>query len=140
MLRIGELSKETGVPSKTIRYYEEIGLLPPARRADNGYRVYEKADIERLTFIKSARALDFALDDIDEILAFKERNEPPCYYVMELMQRKIEQIEARIHELEALRVELKRLYQSGLQMPEDVEMKNCVCHLIEQKETGSNDN
>lgn len=88
MLQIGDLSEQTGVPAKTIRFYEEVGLLPPAMRAENGYRIYGEEDIERLQFVRRMRALDFALDDIAEILAFRERNEPPCRYVMALMHER----------------------------------------------------
>jgi len=52
MFQIGELSQHADVPEKTIRYYEEIGLLPPARRSANGYRLYDEADVERLRFIR----------------------------------------------------------------------------------------
>jgi DNA-binding transcriptional MerR regulator len=56
MFPISELSARTNVPAKTIRYYEAIGLLAPARRSPNGYRVYDRQDAERLSFIRSARA------------------------------------------------------------------------------------
>ncbi len=130
MLRIGELSEHTGVPSKTIRYYEDIGLLPEPQRSANGYRIYDEADVERLAFIRRARALDFALDDITEILAFREREEPPCRYVMDLMRSRIEDIEQRLRDLERLRDELTALYEAGQRLPEDARMKECVCHLI----------
>ena len=64
---IHELAAQTGVPTKTIRYYESIGLLPPARRAVNNYRQYTVADVERLRFIASARSLGFSPDDIASI-------------------------------------------------------------------------
>ena len=131
MFQIKELSVRTGVPTKTIRYYEEIGLLPPSRRADNGFRVYDDTDVERLRFIGRARALDFALDEIAEILAFRERNQPPCQYVMDLMRDQIDQVSVRIHDLEQLRDELVSLYQAGQQLPEDITMRTCVCHLIQ---------
>ena len=130
-LTIGELSTKTGVPSKTIRYYESIQILPEAQRKENGYRVYSDSDVERLTFIRSARALDFTLDDIREILAFRDREEPPCTYVMGLMKAQLTQIDQRIAELERLRGELSTLYQVGRALPEDAQMKTCVCHLIE---------
>jgi DNA-binding transcriptional MerR regulator len=130
MLQIGELSTRTGVSSKTIRYYEEIGLLPPAKRADNDYRIYDEEDIERLGFIRRARSLDFALEDIDEILAFRDRDEPPCKYVMDLMRSQIDEVSARIRDLEKLRTELTNLHEAGMQLPEDVQMRSCVCHLI----------
>ena len=130
MFQIKELSKQADVPEKTIRYYEEIGLLPSARRSANGYRLYDEADVERLGFIRRARALDIGLDEITEILAFRERNEPPCKYVMELMHEQIDKVEERIRNLQQVRDELKALHEAGQQLPEDVQMRSCVCHLI----------
>lgn len=131
MLQIGELSEHTGVPSKTIRYYEEIGLLPEPQRAENGYRVYSQDDVDRLQFIRRARALDFALDEIAEILAFRERNETPCRYVMDLICHQIDAIESRIRDLERIRDELKALHEAGQDLPEDVRMRTCICHLVQ---------
>jgi DNA-binding transcriptional MerR regulator len=130
MFQIGELSALTGVSNKTIRYYEDIGLLPPAKRAENDYRIYDDEDVERLGFIRRARSLDFALEDIDEILAFRDRDEPPCKYVMDLMRSQIDEVSARIRDLEKLRTELTTLHETGMQLPEDVQMRSCVCHLI----------
>ena len=70
---IGDLARQARVNPKTIRYYEQIGLLPPPKREANGYRVYDESDVVRLQFIRHARALDLPLDDIEEILAFRER-------------------------------------------------------------------
>lgn len=131
MYQIGEGSIQTGLSTKTIRYYEEIGLIPPAERSSNGYRIFSEEDLDRLRFIRSARALNFPLEDIDEILAFRNQVEPPCRYVMALMQKQIEEISERIHELKALREELRRLYENGQSLPEDVQMKTCICHAIQ---------
>jgi len=131
MFQIKELSKRVGISSKTIRYYEDIELLPEPKRADNGYRVYDETDVDRLCFVSSARNLDFALGDIREILAFRDRQEPPCQYVMNVMADQIETISARIQQLEELRAELLHLQEQGKQLPEDALMKDCVCHLIE---------
>ena len=84
MYRIGEVSAQTGQSTKTIRYYEEINLTPSAERTANGYRIYSEEDVDRLRFIRSARALDFSLEDIEEILAFRDREEPPCRYHCDL--------------------------------------------------------
>ena len=131
MLQIGDLSRKTDVSSKTIRYYEDIGLLPEPRRTENGYRVYSQDDVERLQFIRRARALDFALDEIAEILAFRERNEPPCGHVMDLICHQIDAIESRIRDLERIRDELKALHSAGQDLPEDVRMRTCICHLVQ---------
>ncbi len=131
MFQIGELSAKTGVPPKTIRYYEQMGLLPPAKRGGNGYRLYDATDTERLDFIRSARALDFALDEVAEILAFRERGTPPCQYVMRVIHDRIGAIQERICSLEQLSDELATLYDAGQRLPEDAQMHTCVCHLIQ---------
>ncbi|GAB4574832.1 MAG: hypothetical protein Kow0077_23370 [Anaerolineae bacterium] len=131
MLRISELSAQTGVPARTIRYYESIDLLPEPARAPNGYRLYDAEAVERLNFVRRARALDFTLDDITEILAFRERGEPPCRVVLALLDEKARQITARIRELETLQAELEALSEQGRALPEDALMQNCVCHLIQ---------
>ncbi len=67
-MNIGHLSQETQVPTKTIRYYEEIGLLPEAVRSANGYRSYGPRDVDRLTFLRRARSFGFTLDECRELL------------------------------------------------------------------------
>ncbi|MCL5999601.1 MAG: heavy metal-responsive transcriptional regulator [Chloroflexi bacterium] len=131
MFQIGELSAKTGVSPKTIRYYEQIGLLLPAKRGGNGYRMYDDTDAERLNFIRRARALDFALDEITEILAFRDRGIPPCKYVMSVIHDRIDAIQERIRNLEQLSDELAALYDAGQRLPEDAQMRTCVCHLIQ---------
>jgi len=131
MFQINELSQRTNLPKKTIRYYEEIGLLPPAKRGENRYRLYDEGDAERLRFIKSARALNFSLREIAQILSARDRREPPCGHVMGLISTHIDEIEARIRDLEALRHDLIALYEAGQGLPEDIEMRSCVCHLVQ---------
>lgn len=130
MYSIGQLSKQTGISTQTIRYYEKINLMPSPKRATNGYRQYIDSDVERLRFIRRARQLDFALHDIREILALKELREAPCQYVMNKMQDQITFIEQRITNLKLLQSELYELHSIGLTMPEDIHMKNCICHVI----------
>lgn len=67
-MTIGAAGRRSGVPDKTIRYYEDIGLIAPARRAANGYRVYEAADVETLRFIRRARSLGFSIGDFTDLL------------------------------------------------------------------------
>lgn len=129
MFHIKELSAKTGVSPKTIRYYESIELLPAPSRAANGYRLYNETDLERLNFIRRARALDFTLEEIAAILAFRERGEPPCCFVMTTIQQRVAAIEARIHDLQRLHQELAALYEAGRVLPQDVQMQTCVCHL-----------
>lgn len=134
-LYIGDLARQVGVNSGTIRYYEHIGLLPTAQRGANGYRVYEQADAVRLRLVRGARALGFTLDDINEILAFRERGEAPCLYVLHTIDQKIDEVERRIDDLKRLRDELVELRQEAQGLPvDDVEGKECVCHLIQNRE------
>jgi len=139
-LLIGELARETGISDKTIRYYEDVGVLPQPARLDNGYRVYDERDVARLQFVRHARALDLSLDDIEEILAFRERGEAPCLYVIRLIEAKIDEVGQRIAGLEKLRQELIDLRQASQDLPtDDVQWKACVCHLIQNKEIRSNE-
>jgi DNA-binding transcriptional MerR regulator len=132
--QIGSIARELGINPKTIRYYEEINLIPQAQRTETGYRVYAQADIDRIAFILRARELDFSLDDIGEILALREDGEAPCLYVTELVQKQLAVIDAKITALNQLRYELEEVQQQAQIISVDVMDKECVCHLIENRE------
>jgi len=136
MFPIRELSDRTNVPARTIRYYEAIGLLAPARRGPNGYRLYDGQDVERLGFIRSARTLDFSLVEIAQILAVRDRQQPPCQHVLDLVRAHLDEVELRLRELQALKRELAAIEQAGQDLPEDVQMQACVCHLIRVRISG----
>lgn len=133
-LNIGELAQAAGASAKTIRYYEQIGLLPPPQRADNGYRLYGNQDVERLRFIRNARSLGFSLDDLKEVLALRDQGEAPCRYVAHLLGEKAAEVEERIRRLRDLQQELQQLVEQADRLPDDIEMKQCVCHLIYERE------
>ncbi len=131
---IGELGKRLNVNPKTIRYYEEIGLLPEPVRTPGGYRVYGEEDVERLAFILRARALDFSLEEIREILGLRERGEPPCPYVLHRIEAKIAEVDRRIEQLRQLRIELEKLRDEARALPaEEIAAKGCICHIIENQ-------
>ena len=133
-LHIGELARQAGVANSLVRYYEEIDLLPAAARAENGYRVYGQADVERLQFIQRAKALDFSLEEIKEILGLRERGEAPCAYVINQISTKIDEVERKIAVLTHLKAELVQLQAEATRLPlTDIEAKSCVCHLIENQ-------
>jgi DNA-binding transcriptional MerR regulator len=130
-LLIGELAQASDTSAKTIRFYEEIGLLPPAQRAENGYRLYDTEDVRRLRFIRNARGLGFSLDDLKEVLALRDQGEAPCRYVAHLLEEKAAEIEERIRQVQELQRDLQQLLHQASDLPsDDIEMKNCVCHLI----------
>ncbi len=132
-MRIKQFAQVTNLPAKTIRYYEDIGLLPPPKRLDNDYRDYDETDVDRARFVAGARSLDFSLDDIQEILALREQREAPCRVVLDLLQERASEISRRIAELQRMEAELRELHRLGLTFPtDDVDGKNCVCHLVSE--------
>ncbi len=136
-MQIKELAHRTNLSSKTIRYYESIGLLPPPHRLANGYRDYGETDVERIKFVVGARNLDFALDDIDEILALRDRREAPCRVVLDLLQQRANEIKQHIVELQRLESDLRDLHQLGKTFPlDDIDGKTCVCHLVGERANG----
>jgi len=134
-MRISDLAEQTGVPTKTIRYYEDVGLLPAAARQSNGYREYREADVERLKLVAGARRLDFSLAEISEIIDLRDRQIAPCGVLLELLDQKAEEISGRISELQRVQMDLESLYSVGQTFPtDDIEGKNCVCHLVSEHE------
>jgi len=127
-MRIGELAARLAINPKTIRYYEGIGLLPDPDRTPSGYRVYDEYDVERLTFIKTAQRLGVTLDEIREILAFRERGDRPCDYVRQVLRREVAEIDQRLVELTALRDELVALENLADELPES---RPGTCRLID---------
>jgi Cu(I)-responsive transcriptional regulator len=111
MLSIGTLAKRTGTKVQTIRYYEQIGLLPEPGRTEGGQRRYGCEDLDRLAFVRHARQLGFALDAIRELLDLSDNPARSCAEVDRIAQRHLREVEARIARLEALRTELGRMVQ-----------------------------
>lgn len=140
-MKIQEFSKLAKVPAKTIRYYEEIGLLPAPARAENNYREYDEQDVDRLRFVAGARRLDLSLEEIREILDLRDRREAPCRTLLERLAHKADEIAERILALKQLERELRNLHKLGLAFPtDDVEGKNCVCHLVSERSDASVEN
>jgi DNA-binding transcriptional MerR regulator len=128
-VRIGELGKKTGLSPKTIRYYEDIGLLADPGRTPSGYRDYGDDALERLGFIKAAQAVGFTLGEIKEILGFRTRGETPCAHVANLMEQRVRTLSAHIAGLQAMRAELKGLVQRARDLPPP--RPGTFCHIIE---------
>jgi DNA-binding transcriptional MerR regulator len=130
-MRIGELEGRAGVPAKTIRYYESVGVLPEPRRLENGYRDYEVSTVARLEFIRAAQAIGLSLGEIRGVLDFRERGQIPCVHVAELIDRRAREVSEQIAALERIRTDLQRLSRRARRLsPRDCEKAN-VCHIIE---------
>jgi MerR family copper efflux transcriptional regulator len=108
-LAIGAVARRAGVGIDTIRYYEREGLLPPPRRRASGYRDYDPVAIDRLQFIRRAKALGFTLEDIRDLLALSADHERGVRGVKQHAQARLEKLDARIAELRRMRRGLVRL-------------------------------
>jgi MerR family copper efflux transcriptional regulator len=102
-MNIGTVARRTGVPAKTIRYYEQIGLIGAATRSENGYRVYDDRDAETLRFIHHARGLGFSVKDVGELLALWRDRGRTAAQVKALALEHVREIDARIAELQRMR-------------------------------------
>ncbi|MEP0919822.1 heavy metal-responsive transcriptional regulator [Leptolyngbya sp. DQ-M1] len=107
--QIGPIAKESGVPIKTIRYYEELGLLQAVGRTEGGYRLFGFDVFTRLSFIKRAQSLGLSLAEIKEFLAVHDQGELPCDHVRVKLQDKISDIDRQIQQLQILKSELQGL-------------------------------
>jgi DNA-binding transcriptional MerR regulator len=140
-MKIQEFSQQTGLSTKTIRYYESIGVLPSPQRTSNGYRDYNEKNIERARFVAGVRSLDLSLDEIKEILAMRDRREAPCRILLDLIEQKADQIEERIRLLKQMEFDLRQLHELGLTFPtDDLDGKNCICHLVSEHSNASTRN
>lgn len=134
-MRIGEVGSAVGVDPPTIRFYESVGVLPEPERTTSGYRSYSTADVDRLRFVNLARSLGLGLDDIRDILGFRDRGEAPCGYVRSVLDRQVDVVAERIRQLEALSVELGRLQDVARTLPDIDTDDPCVCHILQSAGT-----
>lgn len=107
-MNIGDVATRSGLPAKTIRYYEDIGLIKPHRSA-NGYRCFQEADLHKLAFLGRARALGFSIEDCRMLMALYEDESRASADVKQLALEHLSKIEAKIADLQAMRDTLTEL-------------------------------
>lgn len=105
-MRIGEVAQQAGVSTKTIRYYEDAGVLPPPERAPNGYRDYDDTTISRLHFVRDAQATGLTLTEIASILDLRGQGQSTCHHVIELLERHLDDLDRHIASLHRTRDQL----------------------------------
>lgn len=113
MVRIGETAAAAGMTAKTLRFYEDRGLLPVADRAPNGYRDYAHATVSRLEFIRRGRAAGLTLAQIGDILSVRDIGQAPCVHVKDLLAQRLSELDARIAELTALRATVAECHDAA---------------------------
>lgn len=108
-MKIGEAASRSGLPTKTVRYYDEVGLVSPISVGSNGYRMYEETDIRKLLFVRKARTFGFSIDDCRGLLGLYEDRNRASSDVKRIAQERIAEIDRKLEELKSLRHELGHL-------------------------------
>lgn len=128
-MNVGQAAERSGLPAKTIRFYEEIGLVAPDR-ASNGYRHYSADDIHRLSFLRRARSLGFSIDDCRQLMALYRDKARSSHDVKAIARSHVSAIDAKITELQGMRATLSSLIKAcqGNDRPD--------CPIIEDLATG----
>ncbi len=137
---IGELARQAGVNPKTIRYYEAIGLLPPAPRGENRYRLYPKETIGLLHFIAKAKTLGFTLAEIKGVVGIYQQGYQPCVHVRSLVEEKLADLDQMLSDLITLRKRLKRTLMGWKERGRGRSFKGVVCPHIEAQSFPSSSN
>ncbi len=128
-MRIGELGKRAGVTPDTIRYYEREGLLGPPARTPAGYRDYDETALEDLRFIKKGQTLGLRLTDVREVMAITSGGELPCDHVRATITARLQEVDEKIGELQALRSTLMEAFTRLDTLTEPA--AGCRCAIIE---------
>ncbi len=117
-MKIGELAVRSGLPVKTLRYYEDLGLLPAIGRTEGGYRLFGPGSLQRLEFIRRLKSLGLSLEEIQGSLRIHDAGQLPCGDLQIQLRRQIERVDERIRELRQLKRELGTLLSGWQSQPE----------------------
>lgn len=128
LAKIGEVARRATIGVDTLRYYEKLGLLAPAGRTDSGYRLYDDAVFERLSFIRKAQSIGFTLEEIGRIVADAADGKLPCEEVRRMAANRLVELDERLRELNRLRRDLKKTLAAW---EREGESEGVVCGLIE---------
>ena len=133
MLKIGDVSKQSGIGIEALRFYEKSGLLEKPSRTMSGYRVYDARVLERLAFIKQSQALGFSLDEIRRVIEDARKGQSPCAEVREIVRRRLAELDERMRELRRYRKELSDTLE---EWDKKGQAPGHVCGLIEGSHVG----
>ncbi|MEU4041158.1 heavy metal-responsive transcriptional regulator [Streptomyces antibioticus] len=129
-MRIGELATKAGLSTKTIRFYEESGLLPAPPRTSGGYRDYPAQATTRLSFVRDAQAAGLTLGEIRSVLALRDSGQAPCTQVGTLIDQHLADIERRMSELREARAALRELSRRAAATDPDTCTDGDICTIL----------
>jgi len=129
-MRIGELAERAGTTAKTLRFYEERGLLPPAERTPSGYRDYAPETVARIDFVHRGQAAGLTLAQIRQILDIRDDGTAPCEHVCGLLDARLAEIEQQIAKLAAIRDTIAELRHDAAQPDPDSCSADQVCRYL----------
>jgi MerR family transcriptional regulator, Zn(II)-responsive regulator of zntA len=129
-MRIGELAAATGTTTKTLRFYDNIGLLSPTERAANGYRDYGQDAVSRLNFIHRGRTAGLTLGQIREVIDIRDAGHAPCDHVHDLLSARLADIDQQIADLQELRATLTALRNDAEQADPSSCSAEAVCRYL----------
>ena len=133
MLKISELSEQTGLSAHTLRYYEKYGLINASNRSETGYRFYTDSDVRRVQFVKTARNTGFSLSDIGQLLSIRvNKQSHSCQEVTDITQKKLLEVNAKVNDLLSMQQTLKLLLDSCCGGPENA----THCSIMEALDAG----
>ena len=133
MLKISELSKKTGLTAHTLRYYEKHGLINASNRSEAGYRFYTDSDVRRVEFVKTARNTGFSLEDIGQLLSIRvDKLSHSCQEVTDITRKKLDEVNAKLTELQSMQQTLQLLLESCCGGPENA----THCSIMEALDAG----
>ncbi|MFZ3101695.1 MAG: MerR family transcriptional regulator [Desulfitobacteriaceae bacterium] len=127
LIKIGDLAKRVGVTVRTVRYYEELGLFPPAQISPGGFRLYTEDDLRKLNYIKRFKNLDFPLDEIFCLLSSSEGDHNKSEKIsssLTLLQTQLDQVEEKMKQLETIKKDIEEAVKL-LQECSDCQKGNC---------------
>lgn len=129
-MRIGDLAATSGLTTKTIRFYEESGLLPAPPRTPGGYRDYPGQSAARLAFIRDAQGAGLTLAEIRSVLDLRDSGQAPCGHVTALIDQRLEDIERRLAELAKTRDELRGLARRAAKTDPATCTEDSICTIL----------
>lgn len=129
-MRIGELAQASGTTTKTLRFYEDAGLLPAPERTTGGYRDYLPETLARLDFIRRGRTAGLTLAQIREVLTIRDRGRAPCAHVKNLLAVRLQALDTQIADLRALRDTVAQLHDAARSPDPDSCKPGQVCRYL----------